>query len=257
MTAPPPGAWLDPLRRALDASPAPVTFFFRDDDVGWSDDRLFTLLDLFARYGLPIDLAVIPAELGPALARRLERTVSDSGDRVSVHQHGFAHVNHEHEGRKCEFGHARPGLDQRGDIERGRQRLQHLLGPLVRPIFTPPWNRCTAETARCLVDLDFRVLSRDVSAVPLNQAGLAELSIRLDWHAHRRGVRLSPNEWGDALATAVRTTGPIGIMFHHAVIDEAEHEALRQLLSVLAGHHHARSAGIMALARDEAVGKAQ
>ena len=52
MMAPPARDWLDPLRRALDASPAPATFFFRDDDVGWSDDRLFSLLDLFARKGV-------------------------------------------------------------------------------------------------------------------------------------------------------------------------------------------------------------
>jgi hypothetical protein len=41
-------AWLAPLREALDAAPAPVTFFFRDDDAGWRDDRLEALLDVFS-----------------------------------------------------------------------------------------------------------------------------------------------------------------------------------------------------------------
>ena len=52
-------AWLDPLRRALDSAPAPSTFFFRDDDVGWDDQRLFALLELCARYDAPLDLAVV------------------------------------------------------------------------------------------------------------------------------------------------------------------------------------------------------
>ncbi len=252
MTAPPAGAWLDPLRRALDASPAPVTFFFRDDDAGWRDDRLFALLDRFAHYGLFIDLAVIPADLGLALARRLQRAVRDSGGRVAVHQHGFAHINHERIGRKCEFGPARADAAQHRDIEMGWQRLQQLIGPLVQPMFTPPWNRCTLETARCLIDLGFHVLSRDASAAPLDVAGLAEVPISLDWHAHRHGVRLTLPEWGAALATAVSTTQPVGIMLHHAIIDEEEQEVILQLLAVLAEHDRVRSAAMMAVARTKA-----
>ena len=37
-------SWLDPVRQALDESAAPADFFFRDDDVGWSDDFLCKLL---------------------------------------------------------------------------------------------------------------------------------------------------------------------------------------------------------------------
>jgi hypothetical protein len=241
--------WLDPLRSALDASPDPVTFFFRDDDAGWRDDRLFALLDRFAHHGVCIDLAVIPADLGLALARRLQRTVRDSNDRVAVHQHGFAHINHEQIGRKCEFGPARAEAAQHRDIEMGWQRLQQLIGPLVQPMFTPPWNRCTQETALCLIDLGFHVLSRDASAAPLDVAGLIELPIRLDWNAHHRGVRLTLAQWGAALATAVRTTQPVGIMLHHAILDEEEQEMVLQLLAVLAGHAHVRSAPMMSVAR--------
>jgi predicted deacetylase len=241
--------WLDPLRQALDASSGPVTVFFRDDDVGWRDDRLFALLDRFADHGLSIDLAVIPGDLGVALARRLQRVTRDSGDRVQVHQHGFAHINHERTGRKCEFGSARTESEQHRDIEMGWQRLQRLIGPLVQPMFTPPWNRCTPETAHCLIDLGFEVLSRDGSATPLDVAGLTELPVHLDWHAHRHGVRLTLTEWGAALATEVNTTQPVGIMLHHAVIAEEEQEAILQLLGVLAEHDHVRSAAMMAVAR--------
>ena len=51
------------LASALDAAPRPVEVFFRDDDAGWEDTRLLELVARFAEHGLPVDLAVIPAEL--------------------------------------------------------------------------------------------------------------------------------------------------------------------------------------------------
>jgi hypothetical protein len=59
------------LRVALDETAAPVTFFFRDDDAGWDDGRLFSLLDVFARRALPLDVAVIPRALSAERAARL------------------------------------------------------------------------------------------------------------------------------------------------------------------------------------------
>src|SRR5690348_11558928 len=123
--------WLDPLARALDAAPSPVRFFFRDDDAGWDDGRLLALLDVFAARGVPADVAVIPEALSPDLAAELRARP------VGLHQHGFAHANHEAAGRKCEFGPSRPVAFQRADIAAGCARLADLLGDAVQPIFTP------------------------------------------------------------------------------------------------------------------------
>lgn len=61
-------AWLAPLRAALDHAARPVTFFFRDDDAGWADDDLYRLIDIFDRWAIPLDLAVIPNALSDDLA---------------------------------------------------------------------------------------------------------------------------------------------------------------------------------------------
>ena len=170
-------SWLDPVRQALDEGPCPV--FFRDDDAGWDDERLWALLDLFDRRALPVDVAVIPAELGPALAAELAVRARAGG--VHLHQHGYAHVNHEPVGRKCEFGPSRPYQAQAADIARGAEILRDAFGDLVEPIFTPPWNRCTAETADALADAGFAVLSRDSTATPLPTARiLADVSTPLE-----------------------------------------------------------------------------
>src|ERR671914_2935685 len=114
---------LDPVERQLDASPAPVDVFFRDDDAGWRDDLLVPLLDLFDEHALPLDLAVIPAALGEGLAAELR---SRAGPRLGLHQHGFAHRNHEPDGRRYEFGPSRSVAAQRRDIAQGARRLERL-----------------------------------------------------------------------------------------------------------------------------------
>jgi hypothetical protein len=110
----------------------------------------------------------------------------------------------------------------------------------VRPIFTPPWNRCTPDTAACLVELGFVALSRDVSAGRVAIAGLAELPVSFDWFAKRKGSPLSRDERGDLLAQQIRATTPVGIMLHHAPMDADDLAALRDLLVVVANHRNAR-----------------
>ncbi|HEX9994551.1 MAG TPA: hypothetical protein VGB14_16595, partial [Acidimicrobiales bacterium] len=234
--------WLAPLAAALDEAEAPCPVFFRDDDAGWDDARLFALLDRFDAHSLPVDVAVIPAALTPALARELARRAA--GGLVRLHQHGFAHVNHEPEGRKCEFGPARSPAEQAADVAAGRDRLADALGDLVDPVFTPPWNRCTAATAAALAGAGLRVLSRDESAGSVGHPGLAEVPVTVDWFGGRKGVRWAPAELGRRLADGVRGGGPVGVMLHHAVTDDDERAAVDELLALVAGAPAARPATI-------------
>jgi predicted glycosyltransferase len=242
--------WLLPVRETLDGLAHPASLFFRDDDCGWGDDRLLLLLDIFTDFGIPVDLAAIPAALHAALAQKLSRRMAAHPERLRVHQHGYAHVNHEPNGKKCEFGPARDYLSQRSDIESGQRRLAELLGTATAPdpIFTPPWNRCTPMTARCLAELGFQVLSRDSHAEALGISGLFEMPIAVDWFAHRKKVRLDRKEWGRLLAAEIESEDPVGIMLHHAVMDADEMQAFAQLLSLLARHSNANCQTMQSLA---------
>jgi peptidoglycan/xylan/chitin deacetylase (PgdA/CDA1 family) len=240
------GAWLEPLRRELDAAARPCTFFFRDDDAGWETERLLALVDLFAAHAVPLDLAVIPAALDRELAARLRSRREHEPRLLDFHQHGFAHVDHEPDGRPCEFGPSRAPDDQRADIEAGARRLRALLGETA-PIFTPPWNRCTEATGRCLLDAGFRVLVRDASAARLELDGLAELHVHVDWSARRRGRPLDRAEIGPLLAAACGE-GTTGVMLHHALLDRDELADVARLLALLAGHENARCVPLGSLA---------
>jgi predicted deacetylase len=229
-------AWWSVAEQALEVVVEPVTFFVRDDDVGWADERLFTVLDIFSDLDLPIDLAVIPRALTPPLAERL----LGRRQRIDFHQHGYAHMNHEPVGRKCEFGAARGVAEQRADIAHGRECLQALFGARLQPIFTPPWNRCTRQTGECLRELGFVVLSRDASASALDVAGLVEVPITFDWFAKRKGAALSLAERGALLTGQIATSSRVGIMLHHAQMAAEDLTCLRELLEVLANHRRAR-----------------
>lgn len=240
--------WLDPIRAALDRTGRPVRFFFRADDVGWDDDALWALLKLFARHSLPVDLAVIPSEVTDGLARSLRVHAEWSSRGIGFHQHGFAHLNYETTGRKNEFGPSRPRRQQRRDIAAGQKRLVDLLGSSTDPIFTPPWNRCTRTTGQCLAELGFRVLSREARALLLDIPHLLELPVSIDWFAHRKGVRLSKPDFGQLVASAIRRGRPVGIMFHHAVMNEDERDAAGALLALVSQHPMAVPSLMRALA---------
>jgi hypothetical protein len=226
--------WLRPLREALDAAPEPVTFFFRDDDAGWRDDRLMALLDVFAERAVPIDLAAIPLDMTPQLADAL--LARAERQPLGLHQHGYAHTSHETEGRKCEFGPARSADAQLHDIGDGRRRLLELLGPALQPIFTPPWNRCTADTGHAIVALGFYVLSRESRAQPLGIGGLDEIPIHVDWVKPDAITRL---------AGAIADGGRTGVMFHHAEMDADELARADELLALLARDERVRAAPIL------------
>ncbi len=240
--------WLMPVQETLDRLSNSASLFLRDDDCGWGDDRLLLLLDIFADFDIPVDLAAIPTALNSAFAQKMSRRMAAHPERLRIHQHGFAHMNHEPIGKKCEFGPARDYLSQRSDIEKGRDRLAELLGAAPDPIFTPPWNRCTAGTARCLAELGFQVLSRDSHAEPFEISGLFEMPIAVDWFAHRKKVRLDRMELGRLLAAKLESEASVGIMLHHAVMDADEMQALAQLLSLLARHSNANCQTMQSLA---------
>ena len=246
---------LHTLLAALDAAPAPVAFFLRDDDAGWDDTRLFALLDTTQSAGVPIDLAVIPQATSAALAASLYARKTSAPDLIGLHQHGFAHTNHEAVERKCEFGRARSIDAQRRDLSAGRERLQGYFGDQLDPFFTPPWNRCSATTPALLAALGFSALSRSRGADA--QQALPELPVDVDWCKHQRIAREHGEADGSAriaaeLAQRVAAGGPVGLMLHHAAMDAGDLSLLGSLLRATSRHPQVRWRPMRALLADAA-----
>ena len=225
--------WLEPVKSALEGIKSQVTVFFRDDDAGWCYDRLFKLIDCFSEYALPLDLAAIPQEFDVANAASLRCSIEASEHRIGIHQHGFRHLNHQQNGRKCEFGQDRSLAQQKFDIWMGKSQLNDYFGDHVSKIFTPPWNRCNQDTVEALIDLEFTAISRDETAQPLKTGPLIELSVGIDWFKKKAGVRLEYNEIGSQIGAAIWKNNPLGLMLHHAEMDRNERSMLKELLALL------------------------
>jgi len=203
-------------------TPGPLTVFFRDDDVGWGNNRLEALCERFGNFDIALDLAVIPAALD-GRTESLLAMVLDRHDRLlHLHQHGYTHTNHQPFGRKCEFGPDRSAAAQLEDIVGGRRRLLAAFGERVEPLFTPPWNRCTSATCEVLSDQGFTGLSRIAGSDDIELHGLREVSVAVDWHKSHAGERLGRDAFFRYAAERFSAYDCIGIMLHHELMDDEE-----------------------------------
>lgn len=218
----------------------PIRLWLRDDDAVAPSAALSRLADLAERFRLPVLLAVIPMLSTPALAAELA-----ARPMLRPCQHGVWHRNHAAEGaKKSEFGAGRSRAEIESELWEGRQHLLQSLGPLLMPVFVPPWNRIDADVASRLPALGFTGLSCFRGFRLADEVGLAlantDLDI-MDWQGGRIGRSLDAMaaELAAMLATrrddaAAETV--IGLLLHHRDHDEPGWGALAQLLQVLTAH---------------------
>jgi hypothetical protein len=222
--------------------------WWRDDDAGPGGPALDQLLALAARTGVPLALAVVPAWLDPPGAA----TIAAASPGVVVLQHGFAHVNHEPAPaagarvRKAELGAGRAAEAALADLDAGAARLGRHLGPRVRPVLVPPWNRIAPALVAALPAAGYRALSTfgPRAAAPA-APGLLTLNCHVDpirWREDRRFAGAEATLEALAAQLALRRTGaiddgePIGLLTHHRDLEPAGWAWLADLLPRLRGH---------------------
>lgn len=216
----------------------PGYVFFRADDVAAPGANLVRLMDLFARYRVPLCLSVVPAWLTEARWRHLKRLSQKAPSLWCWHQHGWRHVNHEPEGKKQEFGPSRPFSQIRDDLIRGRDRLQTLMGESFSPYFTPPWNRCDHHTLDLLGELDYLAVSRFQRSLPQSPDRLPDFAVNVDLHTRKEvhpllGWECLFSELGSALSQRL-----CGVMIHHRGMNEAAFAFLETLIQTLLKRRH-------------------
>jgi predicted deacetylase len=191
------------------------------------------MLDLFRKYGVCLCLAVVPAWLTSERWRYLKSFKKNRPSHWCWHQHGWRHVNHEAEGKKHEFGNARSRSQIKRDLRRGRYRLKRLMGEDFYPVFTPPWNRCSAKTLQALKDLGYAAISRSRGSKPSSPKGLPDLYVDVDLHTRKE--RSAVDGWNNLMRELERTiaSGFCGIMIHHQMMNEAAFDFLELLLKTL------------------------
>jgi predicted glycosyltransferase/peptidoglycan/xylan/chitin deacetylase (PgdA/CDA1 family) len=224
---------LTPHLELLQAKGRTRPVFLRNDDGNKDEDTLRQLFDITLSNQVPLHVAVIPTGLTPAGVRLLKDMKRAGSDLVELGQHGYQHLNHESEGRKCEFGASRSFAEQFEDIARGKKILEERLLEQFAPIFTPPWNRCTKDTFKALEQLGFKILSKD-NSVPATGYSFQEVSITLDLYTWKNGARMKePEVFVSELVKQLSASQPVGLLLHHKVMDTAAFDFLDTLLTEL------------------------
>lgn len=228
---------VQPFRDAFDRlgdAGRTVDLWWRDDDAIRDTNALDRLLKLADAARAPVALAVIPARVEPSLVDR----VSDRRD-VAVLVHGLKHANHARAGEKpAEFGPHRPGSDLARDAAEGLRRTKAAFGSAIVPVFVPPWNRVAPELVPALPGLGYRGVSafgRPGSAVAT--PSLVRLDTHIDPVAWRTTRSLAePARLAAAWRDATVSPGPVGLLTHHLVFDEALWRFCEELLELAASH---------------------
>ncbi|WP_243544631.1 polysaccharide deacetylase family protein [Pseudodesulfovibrio tunisiensis] len=221
-------AWGMSLGQSL---PSGVVVFFRADDIGVPDDNCHRMIETFREYFAPLCLAVVPSWLDEKSWKTLRGWTGD-WDLWCWHQHGWAHENHQKDGKSCEFGSDRPLADKIADIKAGRDKLSAIMGDDFQPFFTPPWNRIDPETGQALADLGYIAVSRssgENEKIP-TPPSLPDLSVNVDLHTRRE---IDPVQARYALEqdfVNASETGRVGIMLHHQLMNETAFRFLAGLL---------------------------
>jgi hypothetical protein len=234
------------LRKALDRCAErgqPAQLWLRDDDAVEPGPALDRLLQMTNAAQVPLTLAVIPINTGMSLANRLL-----AEPHVSVAVHGWSHTNHAGaEEKKQELGGHRPVPLVLAELARGFARLAALHSPRFVPALVPPWNRISPDIIAGLPDLGFQALSvfGPETSGPLRMIN-THVDL-IDWHGTRGGRPAAVLL--DEVAAALEAGGPVGVLSHHLVHDDAAWEFLTALFQMTGTHPGCRWTGLSDLIR--------
>jgi len=193
----------------------PIELFFRADDIGVPSRLFHQLIQLFQRHQHPLCLAVVPCWLTLKRYAAIRNITGNDNTLWCWHQHGRLHKNFEPSGKKQEFGPARSKDIIKGELTRGRERLRSLMGERLSPFFTPPWNRCSLDTAEALSELGFLAISRSVGVRPDLSPILPDIQVNVDLHTRKEAtVEESLQNMLMELEKSI-AGGRCGIMLHH------------------------------------------
>ena len=221
--------------------------WWRDDDAAAPTAQLDRLLALAG--GIPLALAVIPADAVAGLATALEFF-----PRVAVLHHGWCHANRAQSGKKSEYPAERHPVDVADELDEGRKRMGALFGRRALPVFVPPWNRFADRFVPLLGEAGFTAVSQIAPRKGEPPGAIEVIDVDVDvvaWQAGRGFVGDGP-----ALTRMVaalrreredhseRGHGVVGLLTHHLIMDGPTEDFLARLQGVVDAHPAVRWAGM-------------
>jgi len=208
----------------------------RLDDVRDLSPRLEAIWRVLERNGAAVHLGAIPVDVTEQYAQDLLARADRSPVPVTVQQHGYRHVNHSSGKRKFEFDDERTFVEQRDDLQQGRDALIRLFGDRFDRVFVPPWDRCGAHGMRALAELGFAGISVIATSSAPDHPQVPKVLMTTDPVQWKPVAMHRP--WDQTLREVQSTldaTGYAGIELHHEIMDDDAAQGLDWLLGQLNG----------------------
>ena len=140
------------------------TIFFRNDDIRESiEPELIKLIDIFTTAGIPISLAVEPANVTPEVVNWMLDKKRQHPDIIELIQHGYNHNKHSVYPKGTEFGTYRTFNDQYQDIQKGKQLMDLYFKDDWFPAMAFPYGSYNSPALQALDKAQFNVLSTGVT----------------------------------------------------------------------------------------------
>lgn len=146
-----------------------LKLIFRFDDfILIEDDFYNSLLDIFSKNNIPINLGIIPYDannlpisgINPASLNKIKSGTEKK--LIDIQLHGYNHVSND--ARNLSEFYRRSKNDQYDRIKKGKNYLDNLFGININT-FIPPWNSYDKNTLAVLKSLNFSCISGNIKGL--------------------------------------------------------------------------------------------
>lgn len=202
--------------------------FFRDDDVGYSNNIFMELTSYFISRGIPLNAAVIPSEI-----RCLDEDVMEllRNPNICILQHGFNHeLNYVSGHVRGEFGGLENGIDDEERLNRGWNLLNTAFNSPFKG-FVPPWH--TFPNMEYLLKNEYRLISG--YGIAMRQIrGMISLPVNIDLiEDYDTGKHYCFDRMMRMVETSMRQSGFLGFLLHHNYMSPGDIEYIGKIIDFL------------------------
>lgn len=221
----------------LDERSTPLRVWWRDDDAGGLCPNLVQLVSISERANVPIAMAAVPNWLTSECADRLR-----ASGIVTVLQHGWRHHDHARAGdKRVEIGGGAQQEKMLHTLLSGRSILASYCTELFCPVLVPPWNRIDDRFLPELSAIGYVGISTHRDDRRGQNHGMVHINTHvdvIDWRRGRRfiGYRAVVEEL--LLASERWPDEPIGLLTHHAAMDQSAIAEVGKIVLELQRHEN-------------------
>lgn len=207
-----------------------VVFWFRDDDIGICDNKMFELLNYMDKKNITMLLAVIPLLLSEETVLKLSHY-----NNYIVGQHGYSHSNFSLT-EKAEYTKDRDINEVERELLLGNKKLEKLFSKQYIKYFIPPWFNIDDRTMKLLKRLKYNGVSNYWNN-KVNKYGINEINCQVDFVDWQKAYSFGGEDF--VLKQIIkeleseRDNYIIGLLLHHERVGKETYKFLDKLIGVI------------------------